>query len=316
MDDNVQGNGKNVVIGICDDSSNDDGNDEKRLDELTEDEVYQMRFDMHEDGETFYNACAKVNGFSIRNYNMHKDNAGPRGIPFFRSHGKVSSSDKASANIMHKVGIKTSHIMDFAAQHSGGYESVEYTQKDLYNHFTAQRNIEVVDGDAEDYMCFGDVLIFDATYRTNTYQKLLVILVGVNSHFQTAIFGCVLLNVEAYTWVLERFLDSTDYKKPVSLTLRNISMSTEEEFEVAWKNLLDDDSLHLNKWVVDVYKKTLWAEAYLRAFDRALAKLHHNEVKTQVETFDLSHENGAHERNILWFDLTEVDKIGEILPPA
>ncbi|KAI8530273.1 hypothetical protein RHMOL_Rhmol11G0043700 [Rhododendron molle] len=35
-----------------------------------------MTFDMHEDGETFYNAYAKVNSFSIRNYNIHKDNAG------------------------------------------------------------------------------------------------------------------------------------------------------------------------------------------------------------------------------------------------
>ncbi|XP_058208192.1 protein FAR1-RELATED SEQUENCE 5-like [Rhododendron vialii] len=382
--------------------SNDDENDEKRLDELTKEEVYQMTFDMHEDGETFYNAYTKVNGFSIRNYNMHKDDAGivksrnvtlerssgkylvnnfvsvhnhpmirPCGVPFLRSHRKVSSFDKASTNTMHKVGIKTSHIMDFAAQQSGGYESVGYTQKDLYNHFTAQRNIEVADGDAEgalaylcakaendplfyfkydvdeqnrlnnlfwrdvtcrtDYMCFGDVLIFDSTYRTNAYRKPLVLLVGVNSHFQTTIFGCALLTaetVETYTWVLERFLDSMDHKKPVSVMIdgdkamrkaiktvlpdvnhrlckwhlkKNVvsnvhvpeflahfekcmSMSTEEEFEVAWKNLLDDYSLHQNQWAVDVYKKTLWAEAYLRAFDRALAKLRHNKAKVQVES--------------------------------
>ncbi|KAI8572742.1 hypothetical protein RHMOL_Rhmol01G0223500 [Rhododendron molle] len=194
-------------------------------------------------------------------------------------------------------------------------------------------------------MCFGDVLIFDSTYRTNAYRKPLVILAGVNSHFQTAIFGCALLTVEtveAYTWVLERFLDSMDHKKPVSVmtdgdkamrraiktvlpdvnhrlckwhlkknAVSNVhipgfladfekcmSMSTEEEFEVAWKNLLDDYSLHQNNWAVDVYKKkTLWAEAYLRAYD-------------------LSHENGAYERNSLLFDLTKVDKNSEILPPT
>ncbi|XP_058209110.1 protein FAR1-RELATED SEQUENCE 5-like [Rhododendron vialii] len=216
-------------------------------------------------------------------------------------------------------------------------------------------------------MCFGDVLIFDATYRSNAYRKPLVILAGVNSHFQTTIFGCALLTtetVEAYTWVLERFLDSMDHKKPVSVmtdgdkamrraiktVLPNVnhrlckwhlkknavsnvhvpgfladfekcmSLSTEEEFEVAWKNLLDDYSLHQSQWAVDVYKKkTLWAEAYLRgiffagakstqrvegmnaymnrflklrlklfefvqAFDRALAKLRHNEAKGQVES--------------------------------
>ncbi|KAI8559093.1 hypothetical protein RHMOL_Rhmol04G0147800 [Rhododendron molle] len=110
-----------------------------------EEEVYQMTFDMHEDGETFYNTYAKVNSFSIRNYNMHKHNA---------SIVKVSSSDKALVNTMHKVGIKTSHIMDFASQQSGGYEYVKFTQKDLYNYFTAQRNIEVSDGDAEGVLAY------------------------------------------------------------------------------------------------------------------------------------------------------------------
>ncbi|KAI8559091.1 hypothetical protein RHMOL_Rhmol04G0147800 [Rhododendron molle] len=130
MDDNVQRNGKNVVIYICDDSTNDDENDEKRLDELMEEEVYQMTFDMHEDGETFYNTYAKVNSFSIRNYNMHKHNAsivksrnvtfersfgkylvnnfvsvhnhpmiGPCGVPFLRSHRKTANWSRNSESV-------------------------------------------------------------------------------------------------------------------------------------------------------------------------------------------------------------------------
>ncbi|KAF7151281.1 hypothetical protein RHSIM_Rhsim02G0172000 [Rhododendron simsii] len=181
--------------------------------------------------------------------------------------------------------------MDFVAQQSGGYESVGYTQKDLYNHFTVQRNIEVADGDVEgalaylcakaendllfyykydvdeqnqlnnlfwrdvtcrtDSMCFGDVLIFDLTYGTNAYRKPLVILAGFNSHFQTAIFGCALLTaeiVETYTWVLERFLDSMDHKKPVSI--------------------MTDGDKAMRRVI-----KTM-----------TLAKLRHNEAKVQVES--------------------------------
>ncbi|KAI8554725.1 hypothetical protein RHMOL_Rhmol05G0120700 [Rhododendron molle] len=350
MDDSLKG--KNVVIDISDGASSDDGHSDDdgygdddghsdddgygvddglgdyRLDELTEEDVYEMVFYSDEDGERFYNAYAKVKGFSVRKDNIHKDNEGivtsrkwvcskegyreakymeredrkkepmaltrvgcpaifhlkldrksnkyvvanfvsfhnhnligPIGVPFLRSHKKVRSPDKASANTMHKVGIKTSHIIDFAAQQSGGYDKVGYTQKDLYNHFTAQRKIEIADGDAEgalaylcakveydpffyykydvdeqnrlnnlfwrdstsltDYMCFGEMLVFDATYRTNAYGKPFVILDGVNSHFQTAIFGCALLTaetVEAYTWVLEKFLDSMGNEKmPVSV---------------------------------------------------------------------------------------------------
>ena len=63
-----------------------------------------------------------------------------------------------------------------------------------------------------DYVCFGDILTFDTTYRTNAYKKPLVVLVGVNHHHQTVVFGCVLLmneSIGTYEWVLETFLIAT-----------------------------------------------------------------------------------------------------------
>ncbi|XP_034680101.1 protein FAR1-RELATED SEQUENCE 5-like [Vitis riparia] len=71
-----------------------------------------------------------------------------------------------------------------------------------------------------DYACFGDVLAFDTTYRTNAYKKPLVVLVGVNHHHQTVVFGCALLideSVGTYEWVLETFLDAMMNKKPISV---------------------------------------------------------------------------------------------------
>ncbi|RVW81325.1 Protein FAR1-related sequence 3 [Vitis vinifera] len=129
-------------------------------------------------------------------------------------------------------------------------------KKNLYNHVDVDRRVHLRDGDAEgalaylcgksemdpsfyykynvdednrlanlfwaystsklDYSCFGDVLAFDTTYRTNAYKKLLVILVGINHHHQTIVFGCALLvdeSVSTYTWVLETFLDAMNNKK-------------------------------------------------------------------------------------------------------
>ena len=60
------------------------------------------------------------------------------------------------------------------------------------------------------YAHFGDVLAFDTTW-TNAYKKPLVILVGVNHHMQTTIFGCALLvdeTVKTYTWVLKTLDDA------------------------------------------------------------------------------------------------------------
>ena len=47
-----------------------------------------------------------------------------------------------------------------------------------------------------DYAQFGDVVTFDTTYRTNLYNLPFGLFVGVNNHFQSIIFGGVLLTSE------------------------------------------------------------------------------------------------------------------------
>ncbi|XP_016164187.1 protein FAR1-RELATED SEQUENCE 5-like [Arachis ipaensis] len=68
-----------------------------------------------------------------------------------------------------------------------------------------------------DYQLFGDVLAFDATYRSNKYKKPLVVFSGSNHHKKTAIFRFSLLEdeeVRAYRWVLLNMLDVMENKKP------------------------------------------------------------------------------------------------------
>ncbi|RYQ99415.1 hypothetical protein Ahy_B07g087357 isoform K [Arachis hypogaea] len=68
-----------------------------------------------------------------------------------------------------------------------------------------------------DYKLFGDVVAFDATYRSNKYKKPLVVFSGSNHNKQTAIFGFALLEdeeVRTYRWVLLNLVDIMDNKKP------------------------------------------------------------------------------------------------------
>ena len=159
-------------------------------------------------------------------------------------------------NAIRGVGLGTSQIIDYIVQQSSGYNNVGFIKKNLYNHVDADRRVHLRDGDAEgalsylcgnsemdpsfyykynvdednrlanlfwadstsklDYSCFGNVLAFDTTYRTNAYKKSLVILVGINHHHQTIVFGCALLvdeSVSTYNWVLETFLDAMNNKK-------------------------------------------------------------------------------------------------------
>jgi len=45
-----------------------------------------------------------------------------------------------------------------------------------------------------DYAAFGDVVVFDSTYKTNRYNLPLMPFVGVIHHYRTVIFGCGIIS--------------------------------------------------------------------------------------------------------------------------
>ncbi|CAL9028804.1 unnamed protein product [Prunus brigantina] len=49
-----------------------------------------------------------------------------------------------------------------------------------------------------DYIAYGDVLIFDSMYKTNVYDKTLVLFVSSNNYRSTVMFGCALLQDETF----------------------------------------------------------------------------------------------------------------------
>ena len=68
-----------------------------------------------------------------------------------------------------------------------------------------------------DYTCFGDVVTFDTTYKSNLYEMPVGMFIGVNNHYQCCVFGCVVLReetVESFEWAYETFLSSVDNKVP------------------------------------------------------------------------------------------------------
>ena len=208
---------------------------------------------------------------------------------FLHSHRHIKDSDKAYIIALHNVGIKSNQIMDNLIQQAGGYENVGFIPKYLYNHVVADRNSNMRDGDAEcalaylqakenmdssffyrytvdkesrlanlfwtdsqsrlDYECFGDLLAFDTTYKTNVYKKPLVILVGVNHHRQTTVFGCAVLvdeTVETYLWVLQNFLVAMNNKTPISVVTDG-----DKAMSVAIKSVFSESRHRLCVWHLD-----------------------------------------------------------------
>jgi hypothetical protein len=71
-----------------------------------------------------------------------------------------------------------------------------------------------------DHGAFGDLVIFDNTYRVNRYNLPFISFIGVNHHRGTVVFACGIISDEtvgSYVWLLEAFLEMMHQKHPMSV---------------------------------------------------------------------------------------------------
>jgi zinc finger SWIM domain-containing protein 3 len=69
----------------------------------------------------------------------------------------------------------------------------------------------------QDYQDYGDVVVFDSTYKMNRYGMPFIPFVGLNNHHKTTVFGCSIVSDETgvtYVWLLQIFLRAMCQKKP------------------------------------------------------------------------------------------------------
>ncbi|RVW66260.1 Protein FAR1-related sequence 5 [Vitis vinifera] len=108
--------------------------------------------------------------------------------------------------------MRTSQIMDYMVQQSGGYNNVDFTKKDLYNHVDADPRVQMRDGDTKGalaYLCGKSEMDPSFYYKYNVDEdNRLPNLFWVDSTNES---------VSTYTWVLETFLDAMNNKKPISV---------------------------------------------------------------------------------------------------
>ncbi|KAE8667591.1 hypothetical protein F3Y22_tig00112399pilonHSYRG00085 [Hibiscus syriacus] len=172
----------------------------------------------------------------------------------------VSKADIDEATTLKEVGVGTAQVMNYLTQQAGGYHNVGFTHKDLYNALQRGKAKEIVDGDVNaliayfdykkhddpgffmtysvdesgalynliwsdstsrsDYTCFGDVIVFDTTYKDNLYGRPIMPIVGVNHHHNTIVFATAIIADEtsqSFEWVLQNFLEAMMNKSPISV---------------------------------------------------------------------------------------------------
>jgi len=150
--------------------------------------------------------------------------------------------------------------LEYLGEEVGGFDNLGMTMKDVHNFVYTEKSKLIEAGDAQplvnnlrnrqahdamfyysvqldqelrlmnvfwrdgeskvDYDCFGDVVVFDTTYRTNKYDLICAPFVGVNHHWQNVMFGCALLLDESSTsfnWLFKVFLESMGDKQPKTI---------------------------------------------------------------------------------------------------
>ncbi|KAK0572064.1 hypothetical protein LWI29_025606 [Acer saccharum] len=147
-----------------------------------------------------------------------------REVSSHRSHRNLDEGDYAQIDAMGKNCIRA---FESDSQAAISYlESKAFTEANFYCRFNTDdddRLANIFWRDSHslfEYKCFGDVLVFDATYKTNAYGKPLVLFVGVNNHSATCVFGAALLLDETFTsykWALTKLMDSMGSKHPLSI---------------------------------------------------------------------------------------------------
>ena len=193
-----------------------------------------------------------------------------------RSHRRISDEQKADIADMEKSGIRKHHIMDIMCMQYGGYDEVGCIMRDIYNFCHANKQETISSGDAQtvinhmvarqeqdsdfffrylvdeaghlkglfwcdsqsrlDYEAFGDVIVFDSTYRTNKYNLPFVPFVGLNHHRSTVIFACGIISHEtsqAYEWMLRTFSDAMGQKHPISV-ITDGDLAMQRAIRVVW----------------------------------------------------------------------------------
>ncbi|KAK1643036.1 hypothetical protein QYE76_060841 [Lolium multiflorum] len=209
------------------------------------------------------------------------DPAEPCQTPFLRSHRTINDAQRSEILSMGSMGIRKHLIMRKFIAGSGSFAGVGFTRKDLYNMCSRERRRLLFDGDAttairimskrkkrdpefffeydvdekgrlkhmfwcdsqsrRDYQDYGDVLVFDSTYKMNKYKMPFVPFVGLNNHRRTTVFGCAILS----------------NKTLLDTTCSGSFTSNKEEFK---RDLLDRIKENSEDWENDKGKESGYAD--------------------------------------------------------
>ncbi|KAL0920105.1 hypothetical protein M5K25_009216 [Dendrobium thyrsiflorum] len=169
---------------------------------------------------------------------------------------------------MTEAGIRTVDAFSYLADEVGGVENLDFLKMDAYNFIQKEKRSKIEFGDTNaliqlfkdrqvddsmfawdvqfdefdsllnffwvdgmsriDYDCFGDVVIFDTSYRLNKYNLVCAPFVGVNNHWQNILLGLSKLH---YLILVIGFASGTSQRRFHQKLLASIATTRNEQDE-------------------------------------------------------------------------------------
>ncbi|XP_047965985.1 protein FAR1-RELATED SEQUENCE 5-like [Salvia hispanica] len=254
-----------------------------------------------------------------------------------RSCRKITETKGCILNTMVESGIKAIKAYSYLTNEAGGAQNVVFTLQDARNFLQSKRMNLISAGDCQsllkhlqslqasesnlfysfqvddqnrmtnffwcdgasriDYDCFGDVVVFDTTYRTNKYNMVCAPFVGVNNHWKNVLFGCAFMldeTITSFIWVFETFMEAMGGKAP-----KTIFTDQDSAMANAIGKVFPNSVHRLCVWHIS--KNATQHISHLLSDSRFKAKF--NKIMYEVEM-----EN---EMEQLWRDLCEEWNVGE-----
>ncbi|XP_010266716.1 PREDICTED: protein FAR1-RELATED SEQUENCE 5-like [Nelumbo nucifera] len=188
--------------------------------------------------------------------------ATPDKVHMLRSQRKLFEAQATQTKMTNKSGITSKASRELMSENVCGHENVEFISSDLKNYLHSYRSGNMEKGEAGgflqyfqdmqskdpsfvyaiqldqaelitnlfwadaqmiiDYGHFGDVVLFDTTYRTNNEHRPFALFVGVNSYKQSIVFGVAMLYDETpntFEWLFKTFIKTMGGKKPKTILI-------------------------------------------------------------------------------------------------
>ncbi|KAH6828233.1 hypothetical protein C2S53_003293 [Perilla frutescens var. hirtella] len=127
------------------------------------------------------------------------------------------------------------------------------------------------------FSLFGDVVSFDATYRTNMYSMIFAPFTGKDNHGKLMTFGAILMSgedAECYSWVLQKFKDCMSASPSLIITDQDLGLKIAKERDIQEETIVGSRHCMISVKIGFLRSKSNLVE-FLMNFDSALDSKRH-----------------------------------------